>query len=31
LLTGFAAAVEANDGDGLAALFTEDGTYEDGF
>ena len=31
LLTAFAAAVEANDGDGLASLFTEDGTYEDGF
>src|SRR5207302_567156 len=30
LLTAFAAAVEAN-GDGLASLFTEDGTYEDGF
>src|SRR5262252_9277571 len=31
LLTAFAAAVTANDGDGLARLFTEDGTYEDGF
>ena len=31
LLTAFAAAVAANDGDGLASLFTEDGTYEDGF
>ena len=31
LLAGFAAAVEANDGLGLARLFTEDGTYEDGF
>ena len=31
LLTAFAAAVEANDGGGLALLFTEDGTYEDGF
>src|SRR5690348_16093789 len=31
LLTAFAAAVEANDGDRLASLFTEDGTYEDGF
>jgi limonene-1,2-epoxide hydrolase len=31
LLTAFAAAVEENDGDGLASLFTEDGTYEDGF
>ncbi|TMJ67974.1 MAG: nuclear transport factor 2 family protein [Alphaproteobacteria bacterium] len=31
LLTAFAAAVEANDGEGLALLFTEDGTYEDGF
>src|SRR5690348_2922178 len=31
LLTAFAAAVEANDGEGLASLFTEDGTYEDGF
>jgi ketosteroid isomerase-like protein len=26
LLTAFAAAVEANDGEGLASLFTEDGT-----
>src|SRR5215472_1669791 len=31
LLTAFATAVTANDGDGLARLFTEDGTYEDGF
>jgi len=31
LLTAFAAAVEANDGEGLGSLFTEDGTYEDGF
>ena len=31
MLTAFAAAVTANDGDGLARLFTEDGTYEDGF
>ena len=31
LLTAFAAAVEANDGEGLCSLFTEDGTYEDGF
>src|SRR5215472_6191088 len=31
LLTAFAAAVIANDGDGLASLFTENGTYEDGF
>jgi len=31
LLTAVAAAVEANDGEGLASLFTEDGTYEDGF
>ena len=31
LLKRFAAAVEANDGQGLAGLFTEDGTYEDGF
>ncbi len=31
LLTAFAAAVEANEGEGLASLFTEDGTYEDGF
>jgi hypothetical protein len=31
LLTAFAAAVETNDGEGLASLFTEDGTYEDGF
>jgi hypothetical protein len=30
LLTAFAAAVEVNDGEGLASLFTEDGTYEDG-
>jgi SnoaL-like domain len=31
LLQRFAAAVVANDGTGLAALFTEDGVYEDGF
>ena len=31
LLQHFAAAVVANDGAGLAALFTEDGVYEDGF
>ena len=31
MLEQFAAAVEANDGTGLAALFTEDGVYEDGF
>jgi hypothetical protein len=31
LLTAFATAVETNDGEGLASLFTEDGTYEDGF
>jgi hypothetical protein len=31
LLTAFAAAVEANDGEGLASLFTKDGTYDDGF
>ncbi len=31
LLERFAAAVEANDGAGLAALFTDDGVYEDGF
>ena len=31
LLTAFAAAVAANDGERLAMLFTEDGTYEDGF
>lgn len=31
LLDRFAAAVVANDGGGLAALFTEDGTYHDGF
>jgi SnoaL-like domain len=31
LTTAFAAAVEANEGEGLASLFTEDGTYEDGF
>jgi limonene-1,2-epoxide hydrolase len=30
-LLRFAAAVEANDGAGLAALFTSDGVYEDGF
>jgi SnoaL-like domain len=31
LLTTFARAVEANDGEQLATLFTTDGTYEDGF
>jgi hypothetical protein len=31
LLKAFADAVEANDGPGLAQLFTEDGVYEDGF
>jgi SnoaL-like domain len=31
LLTTFARAVEANDGEQLASLFTADGTYEDGF
>jgi SnoaL-like domain len=31
LLTTFARAVEADDGRGLAMLFTEDGVYEDGF
>ena len=31
LLERFAAAVERNDGSGLAALFTADGVYEDGF
>ena len=31
LLTRFARAVEANDGQGLAMLFTADGTHEDGF
>ena len=31
MLQRFAAAVEANDGAGLAALFTDDGVYEDGF
>jgi len=31
LLTEFAAAVTANDGKRLGLLFTEDGTYEDGF
>lgn len=31
LLDRFAAAAVANDGAGLAALFTEDGTYDDGF
>jgi ketosteroid isomerase-like protein len=31
MLKTFAAAVETNDGAGLAALFTADGIYEDGF
>jgi ketosteroid isomerase-like protein len=31
LLSAFAAAVAANDGERLGLLFTEDGTYEDGF
>jgi len=31
MLARFASAVEANDGAGLAALFTDDGVYEDGF
>ncbi len=31
LLKRFAAAVQGNDGAGLAALFTADGVYEDGF
>ena len=31
LLATFAEAVEANDGQRLAMLFTEDGVYEDGF
>jgi hypothetical protein len=31
LLNAFTAAVEENDGRRLAMLFTEDGTYEDGF
>ena len=31
MLERFAAAVEANDGAGLAALFAGDGVYEDGF
>lgn len=31
MLARFAAAVEANEGGGLAALFTDDGVYEDGF
>src|ERR1700693_5399542 len=31
MLARFAAAVEANDGAGLAALFTDNGVYEDGF
>jgi SnoaL-like domain len=31
LLARFAAAVERNDGAGLAAMFTADGVYEDGF
>jgi len=31
MLARFAAAVAANDGAGFAALFTEDGVYDDGF
>jgi hypothetical protein len=31
MLSRFAAAVAANDGKGLAALFTENGVYDDGF
>ncbi|MDQ8732476.1 nuclear transport factor 2 family protein [Bradyrhizobium sp. LHD-71] len=31
MLQHFAAAVAANDGKGLAALFTTDGVYDDGF
>jgi ketosteroid isomerase-like protein len=31
MLARFTAAVEANDGAGLAALFSDDGVYEDGF
>ncbi|HEX3885280.1 MAG TPA: nuclear transport factor 2 family protein [Stellaceae bacterium] len=31
LLDRFAAAIVTDDGQGLAALFTEDGTYDDGF
>lgn len=31
ILARFAAAVAANDGQGLAALFTADGVYDDGF
>jgi SnoaL-like protein len=31
LLAAFAAAVVANDGAGLAAMFTPDGIYDDGF
>jgi limonene-1,2-epoxide hydrolase len=31
LLQAFAKAVQANDGAGLAALFAEDGVYDDGF
>ena len=31
LLGRFVRAVESNDGAGLAALFTEDGVYDDGF
>ena len=31
LLSRFARAVAANDGAGFAALFTEDGIYDDGF
>lgn len=31
MLSRFANAVQKNDGTGLAALFTEDGVYDDGF
>jgi len=31
MLARFVSAVEANDGPGLASLFTDDGVYEDGF
>ena len=31
MLTRFSAAVAANDGAGLAALFADDGVYDDGF
>ena len=31
MLDAFAGAVEGNDGPALAALFTPDGVYDDGF